>query len=149
MIPVIKVRGVGAALAKSLEANGIATAAELAAATPDVLQAVPRIGPARASVLVNAAAEIAVAQPAARAKATQAETTPAPIKSKPPATAKKDKAKEKARKAAEKARELEEKFKKAKKKANAKAKREKERKKAAKAAKAAKKDRKNSKKSKK
>ncbi|TMV06363.1 helix-hairpin-helix domain-containing protein [Ruegeria sediminis] len=61
MKPVTDVRGVGKALGEVLIAHGYKTAADLAGATPEQLVKVPRIGTARAPVLIAAAKELLAA----------------------------------------------------------------------------------------
>ena len=59
MTAMTDVKGVGEALAKALSANGFKTADALAKAKPEDLVKVPRIGLARAAVLIAAAKEAA------------------------------------------------------------------------------------------
>ncbi|MTI03658.1 helix-hairpin-helix domain-containing protein, partial [Roseibium sp. RKSG952] len=82
MTPVTSVKGVGDALAKSLADNGYKTADDLAKANPKELVKVPRIGAARAPIL------IAAAKAAVSSKPTAAKTTATRAPARKPATRK-------------------------------------------------------------
>jgi len=59
MTEISNVKGVGPAITGQLTALGIKTATDLAKADPADLTAIPRVGPARALMLIAAAREVA------------------------------------------------------------------------------------------
>ncbi|MCX8953461.1 helix-hairpin-helix domain-containing protein, partial [Ruegeria sp. NA] len=79
MTAVTDIKGVGEALGQALVANGFKTAEAIAKATPADLVKVPRIGEARALVLIASAKDAVAAKPPAAKPATRrtAARTPA------------------------------------------------------------------------
>ncbi|GGH26473.1 Helix-hairpin-helix domain-containing protein [Cribrihabitans marinus] len=125
MIPLTDVLGVGESLAHALRSHGFHTARDLAAAKPEDLTAVPRIGSVRAALLIASAREVVGARGngAAPGQADELEAAEARARAK---ARKKAKARAKAEKAARKAARLEAEFHKAKEKVKAKARKAKE-----------------------
>ena len=129
MIPLTDVLGVGESLAEALRAHGFHTARDLAAAKPDDLTAVPRIGSVRAALLIDSAKEVVAANGDASSADDVDELAAAEARAQAKAR-KRAKARAKAEKAARKAARLEAEFLKAKKKVEAKARKAKEKAKA-------------------
>ncbi|PJE35014.1 helix-hairpin-helix domain-containing protein, partial [Pseudooceanicola lipolyticus] len=78
MTATTEVNGVGVALAALLKSHGFDSAEAIAAATPEELSVVPRIGALRAPVLIAAAREIVAANGVAPLARPAPVTPPAP-----------------------------------------------------------------------
>ena len=151
MTPIAKLNGVGPSLAEVLQANGLPSVEAVAAAKPDTLMQIPRIGRLRATKLIAEARKVAGTPKTSKATAQGSDDTPvaangsearatkeqlssalaAAEAARVAAEAKAAKAKAKAKKAAKQAETLAAEFAAAKEKAKAKAKKVKAKAKAA------------------